>query len=164
LDYYIEVVGPSNPIVPMFVLAQFLTIPNGNVAALFSLLSVISPAGNFILDVGVGERTGGSLGAIFPLTEPGQIFPGGLFPNVAYEVELQVGSDVDAGGSAFTQNDPFFFIDPNFPNADQYSIVLSPGVGNFPPVPGPIAGAGLPGLIFASGGLLGWWRRRQKTA
>ena len=88
-----------------------------------------------------------------------------LDANAIYGVQmfaLAAAPQGGAGGESESDDDPFLFIDPSFANAAAYSIELSDGVGNSPvSVPGPIIGTGLPGLILASGGLFGWWRRRQ---
>jgi hypothetical protein len=87
--------------------------------------------------------------------------------NLAFSV-----MDMDgATGFSGPDNIMYFFIDDfqslmNFPTTPEagagfvdFIQVITPAAG----VPGPVAGAGLPGLILASGGILGWWRRRQKS-
>jgi hypothetical protein len=72
------------------------------------------------------------------------------------EVIMSAQAGANPGGSASVFLDPFFSVDPAFPNADQFSILTSPGIGN-----SPTAVPLLP--LFASGlAGLGWLARRKK--
>jgi hypothetical protein len=63
----------------------------------------------------------------------------------------------------FTLTEVFHLVSDGVDQAHIAGAIVAGPQGTVP-VSGPIVGAGLPGLILASGGLLGWWRRRQKTA
>ena len=123
-----------------------------------------------LIDNATGPATAviiNSAPSVFNLATPFSVPTTGA-PINSFTVSAEV---INAGVSGFIQNFPC----PPLATCGLQLLLglglLDQGLGGvvsgpvtYSSVPGPVAGAGLPGLIFAGGGLLAWWRRRRKIA
>jgi uncharacterized protein (TIGR03118 family) len=157
--------GPNQGFVNVFNFDGSPGLPNGNIRLISGINlnapwgAAIAPSsfGSFGGDLLIGNNGDGTIDVFDPTTGA---FLGMLLDPMGNPITnsglwaLRVGN----GGNGGDSNALFFTAGINEERDGLFGeIQVAPSS-----VPGPIAGAGLPGLILASGGLLGWWRRSAR--
>jgi hypothetical protein len=134
LNYSFEVVGGApGTVVPVDVATNLRAIPI-SIGYVFSELDLFADGTTeeTICSSFCGANTGveSFSGVLQVDAVSGQIYINGV--HLEAEAGGSLGGTGDFDGGTATV-DPYLYVDPSFPNASEYSILVSPGIGNAPP-------------------------------
>ena len=121
--------GDPGDIVPILILANLFTTGTDPVHGIGfgEVLAHTGAAGDVLIAV-CSNATCGTSGSAFSGTLSTRARSGQLGDTLLLDAAVSVGGiSAEAG---FASVDPLIFIDPSFPGASRYSILVSPGVGN----------------------------------
>jgi len=165
LNYSFEVIGGKvGDVVPVDIDTVLTAIPN-SIGYVFSEITVAAntSTGETICSssCGAGDGETGFTGTLQVDAVAGTIYTNAVHLEIEAIGAYGTGSDYD-GGTASA--DPHLFIPSTFPNVDEYSIVVSPNIGNAVPEPSTwvMMLIGFAGLGF--GGFRAWYKRASLAA